>query len=46
VVILPELAPAYEVDTGETRESRVVPEPERLVELLREFLHRPEVSYA
>jgi phosphopantothenoylcysteine synthetase/decarboxylase len=44
VVIEPELAPAYEVDTGEVRESRVVPEPERLVGLLREVLGRPEFS--
>ena len=38
VVIDPDLAMAYEVDTGDTRESRVVPEPERLVGLLREVL--------
>lgn len=44
VVIEPDLAPAYEVDTGEVRESRVVPEPERLVGLLREVLGRPGFS--
>jgi phosphopantothenoylcysteine synthetase/decarboxylase len=44
VVIEPELAPAYEVDTGETRQTWVVPDPERLVGLLREILRRPEFS--
>jgi phosphopantothenoylcysteine synthetase/decarboxylase len=44
IVIEPELAPAYEVDTGETRQTRVVPEPDRLVERLREVLRRPEFS--
>lgn len=44
IIVEPELAPAYEVDTGETRESRVVPEPERLVELLGEILRRPEFA--
>lgn len=44
VVIHPELAPAYEVDTGETRDTWVVPAPDRLVGLLREVLRRPEFS--
>ena len=42
IVVEPELAPAYEVDTGETRQTWVVPEPDRLVERLREVLRRPE----
>lgn len=46
IVIEPELAPAYEVDTGEVRESRVVPEPDRLVGLLREVLGLPGFSGA
>jgi phosphopantothenoylcysteine synthetase/decarboxylase len=46
VVVEPELAPAYEVDTGETRDSWVVPEPGRLVELLGEILRRPEFAVA
>ena len=36
-VIEPEVAVAYEVDSGEMRESLVVPEPEHLVERLREI---------
>src|ERR671910_922100 len=44
IVIHPELAPAYEVDTGETRDTWVVPAPDRLVGLLREGLRRPEFS--
>jgi phosphopantothenoylcysteine synthetase/decarboxylase len=44
VVIHPELAPAYEVDTGETRDTWVVPAPDRLVGLLQEVLRRPEFS--
>jgi len=40
VIVEPELALAYEVDSGETRESWVIPEPERLVERLREIQHR------
>jgi phosphopantothenoylcysteine synthetase/decarboxylase len=44
IVVEPEPVPAYEVDTGEVRESRVVPEPERLVGLLREIFERPEFS--
>ncbi len=33
---------AYEVDSGETRESLVVPEPPDLVEQLREIHSQPE----
>jgi phosphopantothenoylcysteine synthetase/decarboxylase len=40
VIVEPELALAYEVDSGEMRESRVIPEPERLVERLREIQRR------
>src|SRR5829696_100308 len=43
IVIEPEVAIAYEVDSGETRESLVVPEPTRLVEQLRE-IHRQSAS--
>jgi phosphopantothenoylcysteine synthetase/decarboxylase len=43
IVIEPEVASAYEVDSGETRESLVVPEPTRLVEQLRE-IHRQAES--
>jgi len=42
-VIEPEVAIAYEVDSGETRESLVVPEPTRLVEQLQE-IHRQSAS--
>jgi phosphopantothenoylcysteine synthetase/decarboxylase len=42
IVIEPELAIAYEVDSGETRESLVVPEPTKLVEQLREIHRQPE----
>ena len=38
-VIEPEVAVAYEVDSGEMRESLVIPEPARLVEQLRD-IHR------
>jgi len=44
IIIDPELAPAYEVDTGEMRESWVIPEPEKLVGSLRQVLRRPEFS--
>ena len=44
VIIEPELALAYEVDSGEMRESWVIPDPERLVERLREIHQRPEFS--
>jgi phosphopantothenoylcysteine synthetase/decarboxylase len=37
VVIEPVVASAYEVDSGELRESLVIPEPSRLVEQLREI---------
>src|SRR5215212_2277853 len=40
MIIEPELALAYEVDSGATRESWVIPEPERLVERLREIQRR------
>src|SRR5918997_985290 len=43
IVIEPEVALANEVDSGETRESLVVPEPTQLVEQLREIHHQPEV---
>jgi phosphopantothenoylcysteine synthetase/decarboxylase len=39
VIIEPKLALAYEVDSGETRESWVIPDPKRLVEWLQE-IHR------
>src|SRR5215216_5675044 len=43
IVIEPEVASAYEVDSGEIRDSLVVPEPTRLVEQLRE-IHRQAES--
>jgi phosphopantothenoylcysteine synthetase/decarboxylase len=43
VVIEPEVAIAYEVDSGQTRESLVVPEPTHLVEQLKE-IHRQHES--
>ena len=42
MVLEPEVAIAYEVDSGETRESLVVPEPTQLVEQLREIHRQPE----
>jgi phosphopantothenoylcysteine synthetase/decarboxylase len=42
IVIEPEVAIAYEVDSGEARESLVVPEPTKLVEQLREIHRQPE----
>src|ERR687890_1012871 len=42
IVIEPEVAIAYEVDSGEVRESLVVPEPTQLVEQLREIHRQPE----
>src|SRR5215211_536590 len=42
IVIEPEVAVAYEVDSGETRESLVIPEPTHLVEQLREIHRQPE----
>jgi phosphopantothenoylcysteine synthetase/decarboxylase len=44
LIIEPELALAYEVDSGEMRESWVIPDPERLVERLREIHKRPGFS--
>lgn len=41
VVVEPEVAVAYEVDTGETRESLVVLEPPQLVEQLRKIHAQP-----
>lgn len=38
VVVEPELALVYEVDSGDMRESWVIPDPERLLERLREAL--------
>lgn len=40
VVMEPELAMAYEVDSGEMRESWVIPQPEQLVEQLLEIYQR------
>lgn len=37
IVIEPEVATAYEVDSGETRDSLVIPEPTQLVERLRKI---------
>jgi phosphopantothenoylcysteine synthetase/decarboxylase len=42
IVIEPEVAMAYEVDSGETRESLVIPEPAQLVEQLLEIHRQPE----
>ena len=42
VVIEPEVAIAYEVDSGEARESLVIPEPPHLVDQLREIQSQPE----
>ena len=42
IVIEPEVAVAYEVDSGGTRESLVIPEPTQLVEQLREVHRQPE----
>jgi phosphopantothenoylcysteine synthetase/decarboxylase len=42
IVMEPEVAIAYEVDSGEVRESLVVPEPTQLVEQLREIHRQPE----
>ncbi len=44
IVIEPEVAVAYEVDSGEMSESLVVPEPMNLVEQLREIHQQPEFS--
>jgi len=41
-VIEPEVAVAYEVDSREIRESRVVPEETQLAEQLREIHRRQE----
>ncbi len=45
VVVDPELAMAYEVDSGEMRESWVIPEPEQLIERLQQIRQRPEFSH-
>lgn len=42
IVIEPEVAVAYEVDSGEMRESLVVPEATQLVEQVREIHRRQE----
>jgi hypothetical protein len=42
IVIEPEVAVAYEVDSREIRESRVVPEETQLAEQLREIHRRQE----
>src|SRR5919107_3392630 len=42
IVIEPEVAIAYEVDSGEVRESLVVPEPTQLIAQLREIQSQPE----
>ena len=44
VVVDPELTMAYEVDSGEMRESWVIPEPEQLIERLQQIRQRPEFS--
>lgn len=38
IVMEPDLAPVYEVDSGEMRESRALPEPELLAQRLQEIL--------
>ncbi len=45
IVIEPDVAVAYEVDSGEMRESLVVPEPTQLVEQLREIHGRPGAGF-
>ena len=42
IVIEPEVANAYEVDSGETRESLVVPEPAQLIAQLLEIQGQSE----
>jgi phosphopantothenoylcysteine synthetase/decarboxylase len=42
IVVEPDVAIAYEVDSGETRESLVIPETTRLVEKLLEINRQPE----
>jgi phosphopantothenoylcysteine synthetase/decarboxylase len=42
IVVEPDVAIAYEVDSGETRESLVIPETTRLVEQLLEINRQPE----
>src|SRR5919107_5128070 len=42
IVVEPDVALAYEVDSGETQECLVVPEPTQLVEQLREIHRQPE----
>ena len=46
VVVDPELTMAYEVDTGEMRESWVIPDPEQHIERLQQIRRRPEFSTA
>lgn len=41
IVMAPELALAYEVDSGELRESWIIPEPEAFVERLRKIYQHP-----
>lgn len=41
VVMEPELAMAFEVDSGEMRESWIIPQPEQLIERLLQIYERP-----
>ena len=43
VVVQPERAPAYEVGTGEVADTRVLPEPDVLVERLRTLVRVPKL---
>lgn len=42
IVVLPELVMAYEIASGTPQEGWTVPEPDRVVEALREIYERPE----
>lgn len=44
LVIQPELAMVYEVESGEMQESWAMPDPETLVKRLRDTLRRPQSS--
>ena len=46
IVVLPELVMAYEIASGKPQEGWAVPEPDRVVEVLREIYERPEFSAA
>ena len=45
MVLEPEVASAYEVDSGEVRESLVIPEPTQLVEQLRDTHRRQKPGF-